>query len=280
MNNCINCDKNIKITSIRCRKCYMEMKGRVQSEETRHKISIKNKGKKHTDEAKYKMSIGNKGKKRTEESKRKASESLKGRKMSVECLIKRKNTRELNLKNGILNPRKEAFCINCRIKIANVYSQRCKKCSAKAMCRIKSTQKLIEFNINRKGTHISDIQKKQISEKLKGRPTGRKGIPLMKNRGIGNPNWRGGKSNERKKLMGQAEYKAWRLSVFKRDDYTCQICGQHGGKLQVDHIHPWATHLELRYDINNGRVLCIICHRNTDTFGRMALIDRTIILTP
>jgi len=24
--------------------------------------------------------------------------------------------------------------------------------------------------------------------------------------------------------------------VLRRDNYTCQVCGQRGGKLQVDHI--------------------------------------------
>jgi hypothetical protein len=55
--------------------------------------------------------------------------------------------------------------------------------------------------------------------------------------------------------------------VFKRDDYTCQICGQHGGHLQVDHIQPWAEYIELRFDIENCRTLCMACHYKV-TFGR------------
>ncbi len=82
-----------------------------------------------------------------------------------------------------------------------------------------------------------------------------------------NPNWKGGKGNERHRLMGQKEYILWRTTVFIRDDYTCQECKQKGVSLQADHIKPWALFPELRYAINNGRTLCVDCHRQTDTYG-------------
>jgi len=34
------------------------------------------------------------------------------------------------------------------------------------------------------------------------------------------------------------EWKRLRSLVFERDDYTCQYCGQRGGKLECDHITP------------------------------------------
>lgn len=55
----------------------------------------------------------------------------------------------------------------------------------------------------------------------------------------------------------------WRNLVFKRDDYTCQICGVRGTYLEADHIKPWAFFSELRYEISNGRTLCKICHHKT-----------------
>ena len=55
--------------------------------------------------------------------------------------------------------------------------------------------------------------------------------------------------------------------VLERDDYTCQMCGSRGGYLQVDHILSWSEHVELRFDINNCRTLCMDCHYKI-TFGR------------
>ena len=36
-----------------------------------------------------------------------------------------------------------------------------------------------------------------------------------------------------------AEWQDLRRATFERDDYTCQYCGQHGGKLECDHIFPF-----------------------------------------
>jgi 5-methylcytosine-specific restriction endonuclease McrA len=67
--------------------------------------------------------------------------------------------------------------------------------------------------------------------------------------------------------MKTFEYKLWREAVFKRDDYTCQMCDQHGGYLEVDHIKSWSQYPELRLAIDNGRTLCRPCHMMTDTWG-------------
>lgn len=85
-------------------------------------------------------------------------------------------------------------------------------------------------------------------------------------KGDNNPTWKGGVSRhkkintERHSLMGRAAYKKWRDSVFKRDNYTCQICDVYGGHLHADHIKSWKHHPELRTDTSNGRTLCVPCH--------------------
>ena len=56
------------------------------------------------------------------------------------------------------------------------------------------------------------------------------------------------------------EYINWREFCFKRDNYTCQLCGQVGGYLQVDHIRRFADFPELRFDTDNGQTLCKPCH--------------------
>lgn len=71
--------------------------------------------------------------------------------------------------------------------------------------------------------------------------------------------------NER--IRKSSAYKEWRNRVFERDDYTCQHCGKRGGNLHADHIKPFSTHTELRFELDNGRTLCISCHRKTKSYG-------------
>jgi 5-methylcytosine-specific restriction endonuclease McrA len=82
-----------------------------------------------------------------------------------------------------------------------------------------------------------------------------------------NPNWQGGITPINEAIRKTTEYRMWRVSVFKRDDYTCQICGKRGGRLHADHIKPFSLYPELRLAIDNGRTLCVECHSKTDTYG-------------
>lgn len=54
----------------------------------------------------------------------------------------------------------------------------------------------------------------------------------------------------------------WRKSVFKRDNYTCQKCGDSkGGNLNAHHIIPFSVDESLRFDVSNGITLCTKCHK-------------------
>lgn len=75
-----------------------------------------------------------------------------------------------------------------------------------------------------------------------------------------------GRSSEAARLRGSSSYRRWRRSVFVRDDFTCQICGQRGGDLNADHIKPFALFEELRFDLSNGRTLCLSCHTDTPSY--------------
>lgn len=85
----------------------------------------------------------------------------------------------------------------------------------------------------------------------------------------GDKNWRwaGGVSKAYKTAWGTSVHKNWRKKVFERDNYTCQICGVKGGVLNADHIKCFAHHEGLRYELDNGRTLCVDCHKTTPNFG-------------
>lgn len=108
--------------------------------------------------------------------------------------------------------------------------------------------------------------------------------------------WNGGISSLAALIRCSLKYKKWRTTIFKRDNYTCQQCKQVGCKLNVDHIIPFssifndflklysqfspiedketlvrlAEGYEPFWDLNNGRTLCIDCHKKTNTYGKKA----------
>lgn len=79
--------------------------------------------------------------------------------------------------------------------------------------------------------------------------------------------WLGGITEENKKIRHSLEYRLWRETVFKRDDFTCQVCFRRGGRLHADHIKSFANYPELRFVLDNGRTLCEPCHWKTDNYG-------------
>jgi 5-methylcytosine-specific restriction endonuclease McrA len=88
--------------------------------------------------------------------------------------------------------------------------------------------------------------------------------------GENNHLWKGGVTPLNKKIRTSKEYKDWRVAVFERDNYTCQDCGSRGVELHADHIKPFAYFAELRLVIENGKTLCVPCHKKTETYGNGA----------
>lgn len=121
----------------------------------------------------------------------------------------------------------------------------------------------------RKGSKRSEENKRKIKEAMKGKRNSpatefKKGNPQPK--GKLSPNWKGGLTSIAQTIRNSLEYRLWRTAVFERDHYTCRFCGKKGGRLNADHIKPFADYPELRFAIDNGRTLCEDCHKKTPTY--------------
>jgi len=74
--------------------------------------------------------------------------------------------------------------------------------------------------------------------------------------------WQGGKTDETRKARNSSTYDQWRVAVFKRDDYTCQMCNCRGGKLAAHHIKTFSKNRHIALELWNGITLCWSCHRS------------------
>ena len=140
---------------------------------------------------------------------------------------------------------------------------------------------------------LSEEIKRNMSLSRKGKTSWKKGLVniispearlkmSLKRRKELNPNWQGGLSSVIHLLRESLKYRQWRSDIFTRDNFQCVIGGkEHGNKLHADHIKPFfliirenkidstekGFECEELWNLNNGRTLCIECHKNTDTYG-------------
>jgi 5-methylcytosine-specific restriction endonuclease McrA len=159
-----------------------------------------------------------------------------------------------------------------------LWNGRCRKCSAKIN---NNRPEIVEQRVARRLQTISEWpeEKRQARiEALRQQLARQGGIPNRKpfvkegeeGRRMAGPShyaWKGGPEFQIGEGRTSREYSQWRMAVFQRDDFTCQMCGIRGGKLHADHILPWSTYRELRFELSNGRTLCIPCHKTTPTYG-------------
>ena len=87
-------------------------------------------------------------------------------------------------------------------------------------------------------------------------------------------NWKGGITSLAMIIRNHFKYRQWRSDNFTRDDFTCQNCGERGGKLHAHHIKKFsvimeeykiktleeALDCEELWNVNNGMTLCKKCH--------------------
>lgn len=138
-----------------------------------------------------------------------------------------------------------------------------------------------------------DFKNNQVKKRT-GKPSGAMGKNWTIDRvirkpglsGSLNPRWKGGKTKLSFAIKNTSEYRVWRILIFKRDKYTCVLCGDKnrvGYKIIIDadHIYPYSKIIEdfgiktvedaincpTLWNIDNGRCLCRDCHKKTETWG-------------
>lgn len=100
----------------------------------------------------------------------------------------------------------------------------------------------------KEGTTMSLESRQKMSAAKKGKYTG-----------SSNPNWKGAQITDEVRQRRSYDAKIWREACLKRDDFKCTLCGS-AEKLHVHHILEFADYPERRWDINNGKTVCVFCH--------------------
>jgi hypothetical protein len=166
-------------------------------------------------------------------------------------------------------------CLVCEkvFKVSPVRKNTAKYCSCKCQYSHQMKYKLNHVvcvecgkNFTLSPSHVKRNKEVFCSYSCKGKFYGR----IKDISGSKNPSWKGGITPQHVLIRTSARYAQWRTSVFKRDNFTCIWCGQHGGHLEADHIKEFSRYPDLVFDINNGRTLCQKCHRKTDNYASKA----------
>lgn len=108
------------------------------------------------------------------------------------------------------------------------------------------------------GKMRAQVRKNALKACKKRKKNGMKGVT-----GPDHPNWNPDLTKEdREKKRRCIEKTNWRQKVFKRDNYTCQICEENtSGNLNAHHKYSYTDYPDKRTDISNGVTLCKSCHK-------------------
>ncbi len=146
----------------------------------------------------------------------------------------------------------------CSTLCANIYNG--KYCVRTEAVRKKQSEFMKE-KAPWKGKHLPQYLKDKLSIAAKNRKIGTKsGFQ----KGSKHWNWQGGISTEKDKRINDTHWKYLRKQIYKRDGWTCQICGKHcrGVEIQCHHILPAA--LGGTDNKSNLETLCNKHHRTAD----------------
>jgi len=131
------------------------------------------------------------------------------------------------------------------------FGGKCGKCKRLGIKHSQATKDKIG-NANR-GRKLSEKTKEKISKSRKGKYLGKnnpnfgnhklkgennpnfgnhklkgKNNPMYGKYGAESSNWRGGITPLHRLIRTCDKYNQWRLRIFKKDDFTCQYCGERG----------------------------------------------------
>ena len=139
--------------------------------------------------------------------------------------------------------------------------------------KIKELEKKKKERSKRKGSSTKLVTTPRRARRARRRPSSTKrAAPIRKKPRT---------YEEAKALYGTTWYKEWREYILLRDAFTCQMCGQKGGRLEVHHIRPKYLYPELTLDERNGITLCRTCHQGRVTKHEkkfMFIFDRIVHL--
>ena len=81
--------------------------------------------------------------------------------------------------------------------------------------------------------------------------------------GKDHPNWK------EDSLPKQRDFRhdKWAKQVKEKYDFTCGVCDKRGGDLHSHHVFAFVDYPDYRYEVSNGRCLCIPCHRDIHSFA-------------
>ena len=158
--------------------------------------------------------------------------------------------------------RVESLCKNCNKSFLTTENRlkdgRGVFCSKECQNSYTPKQKIVKCDYCNKEFKIKESELKRHKHKYCSRSCASKDYKNHYS-GKNSTNWKGGK--QREKHNGNHKYSDWRLRVYERDSFTCQECGQVGGKLNAHHQFAWAEFPSLRYELWNGVTLCEKCHK-------------------
>lgn len=109
--------------------------------------------------------------------------------------------------------------------------------------------------------------KKNLESAVKSN-TGRKyslahrlAISLGQKRAVeeGKYHWKKNDTQHKDQLRCRIEYKIWREALLRRCENKCEECGNNK-RLHAHHIKCFYQYPEIRFSLENGKILCQSCH--------------------